>query len=366
MCVPGACKTPAGDGGPVQRTMQLDWENGVSENANMIPMDGDELPMSQSEFAERIAAEGDPSLRGDWYVKKINNPPAADDSQSTGGQISFSLNSYLDAFAPGELESRIEKFKSRIESLSNADEVRTLVRNTLVPKGWRSLSRPFSTVTIPAWETYLYRVRPKIEHPDRIMTVGDIWTPPGGASGGRLNREGQPILYASVQWPELARQEAGAQLSETFALSCFAVTDDLVLFDLDNMDPRTQLNTRQNRKWRKLSEFYLWAFQHTGSDPNSSCHILPQVLSLDFGMLTPPLIGYHYCSALTRNPGTINVALDEHQAASKLRLLGTTIWKLNGSSGLILKSLVPQRQGLARNTPLIPGNPPEVATKPVM
>lgn len=337
----------------------------MSDKVKMIPMDGDELPMSQSEFAERIAAEDDPSLWGDWYVQKVDAPSAPDDSGSVTGRISYSLQSYLDAFAPGELESRIENFKSEIDSLSGVDEVRNLVWNTLVPNGWSSMARPFSTVIIPAWSTYLYRVRPNIEHPDRIKTVGDIWTPPGGAGEGRLSRQGQPILYASAQWPELARQEAGSQMGETFALSCFAITDDLVLFDLDSTDPQTQLNTRQSRKWKKLSEFYLWAFQHTGNDLDSSRHILPQVLSLDFSILTPPLIGYNYQSVLIRNSIAINVALNENQAASKLRLIGTTIWKLNGTSDLLLKRLVPQRQGLSRNTPLIPGKPSKAATKPV-
>lgn len=337
----------------------------ISKDINMIPVDGDELPMSQAEFAARIAETHDPSLLGDWYVKKSDYPPVSDIGQPISGRISYDLKAYLDAFGPGEIEDRIKHFKSDMDNFTGAEEVREAVWKTLVPGGWRSLVKPFPTVIIPAWSTYLYRVRKDIKAHGSIRTVGDIWTPPSGTRSGRLNREGQPVLYASALWPVLAIRESRVRPGEIFALSCFAIKDDLWLFDLDDTDPQTPLNTKQRRKWKALSEFYRWAFQHSGTNSDRTRHLLSQVLILDFNLLHPRLIGYNYQSVLAGHPNAINVALDEQEASNRLRLMGTTIFEHNGTTGRVLKSFIPQRQSLNRSTPLIPGNLPEAARIPV-
>lgn len=327
----------------------------MSEDARLIPLDGQDTPMSESELAAYISESGNPTMLGDWFTKRVDKSPDHASNDTVTGRVSIDMAAYLDAFSPGELEGRIKVFKDKLADASDVDAVRRLVMDTLTPAGWRSVVRAFSTVRIPAWSTYLYRVRPKLNSVDDIRTVGDIWTPPTGTSSGRVNRSGQPILYTSAEWPAVAHRESGAELGEIVALSCFAVTDDLELLNLDDMDPQWALNISQQRKWAKLAEFYRWAFRHSGIATGNPAHLLPQVLTLDFNMLIPPLVGYGYRSVLVDSPEAINVALDEQQAASRLRLIGTTVWQIGKPKSLLLASLVPRHQSLARSTPLVPG-----------
>lgn len=327
----------------------------MSDQVRLIPMDGHHPPMSEAEFSAYISETGNPALTGDWYTRRIDKPPSRISENDVAGRISVDLAAYLDAFGPGEVEARVFAFKQELPHASDVAAVRELVWDTLTPNGWRSMVRPFSTARIPALSTYLYRVRSRLAGPQDIRTIGDIWTPPTGASSGRVNRPGQPILYTSAEWPGVAHRETGAQLGEVVALSCFTITEDLHLLDLDDMDPQWALNTSQQRKWAQLAQFYRWAFRHSGSDPHSPQHLVPQVLTLDYNMLVPPLIGYGYRSVLVNSPGAINVALDEHHAASRLRLLWTTVWQIGKPRSLHLASRVPKYPNVARSTPLIPG-----------
>lgn len=289
---------------------------------------------------------------GDWYVKSERAPHDTGKAGFTG-HISIDLSAYLDAFPPGEIETRIKTLKKQLPHTLDAETVRELITDTLTPHGWSSMVRPFSTARIPAWSTYLYRVRPGLHGPEDVKTVGDIWTPPAGTSPGRVNRRGQPILYTSAQYPSVAHHESRAKIGEVVALSCFAITDDLDLLNLDDMDPQWNLTTSQQRKWRQLAQFYRWAFRDSGTDLSSSLHLVPQVLTLDFNMLIPPLVGYAYRSVVVNHPDAINVALDEQHAATRLRLVWTTIWRIGKPMSRLLTTLVPRRPGLARNTPLV-------------
>lgn len=317
-------------------------------------MDGQPPPMSESEFAAHVFEAGNPALFGDWYSRS-DRVPHDTGKEGFPGRVSVDLAAYLDAFKAGEIEDRITAFKRKLPCAPDANAVHELLRNTLTPSGWSSMVRPFSTVRIPALHTSLYRVRPGLTGPQDIKTVGDIWTPPNGTSSGRVNRPGQPILYTAAEYPAVALHETGARVGDVVALSCFSIIKDLDLLDLDDMDPQWRLNTSQHRKWRKLGQFYSWAFRHSGADPNSPQHLVPQVLTLDFNMLIPPLVGYAYRSVVISHPGAINLALDEEHAASSLRLAWTTVWQIGKPMSVLLATLTPKRPSIARNTPLVPG-----------
>ncbi|WP_170221170.1 RES domain-containing protein [Kocuria varians] len=327
-----------------------------------IPVDGRTPPMSDEEFAAVVAQAGDPAMFGDWYTKSVKSSNGAGEGEFTG-RISIDLSDYLNAFFPGEIEKRIKAVQEQLPHVPDSETVRKLVTDALTPDGWSSLVRPFSIARIPAWSTYLYRVRPGLHGPEDIKTVGDIWTPPTGTSPGRVNRRGQPILYTSAQYPSVAFRESRAKVGEVVALSCFAITDDLNLLNLDDMSPQGNLNTSQQRKWRQLAKFYRWAFRDSGSDLNSPQHLVPQVLTLDLNMLIPPLVGYGYQSVIVNHHAAINVALDEQKAMDHLRLVGTTVWRIGKPTSMLLASMVPKHPRLTRDTPLVPGNfawPPDL------
>lgn len=326
----------------------------MDRDVRQISMDGQPPPMSDAEFTAVVAQAGNPAIFGHWYIKSERAPDDSGEGRFTG-RVSIDLSAYLDAFSPGEIETRIKTLKKQLLHALDVETVRELITDTLTPHGWSSVVRPFSTARVPAWGTYLYRVRPGLHGPEDVKTVGDIWTPPTGTSPGRVNRRGQPILYTSAQYPSVAHHESRAKIGEVVALSCFAVTDDLDLLDLDDMDPQWNLNTSQQRKWRQLAQFYRWAFRDSGTDLNSPQHLVPQVLTLDFNMLIPPLVGYAYRSVVINHHDAINVALDDEQAMTRLRLVGTTVWHIGKPTSMLLASLVPKYSSLARDTPLVPG-----------
>lgn len=150
--------------------------------------------MRDAEFTAVVTEAGNPAMFGDWYVRSERAP---NDSGKGGftGRISIDLPAYLDAFLPGEIETRIETLKKQLPHALDVETVRELITETLTPHGWSSVVRPFATTHVPAWRMYLYRVRPGLDGPEDVSTVWDIWTPPTGTSPGRVNRRGQPILY---------------------------------------------------------------------------------------------------------------------------------------------------------------------------
>lgn len=326
----------------------------MDEDARQISMDGQPPPMSDAEFTSVVKKTGNSALFGDWYFRREG---ALSDSVEAGfdGRVSVDLSAYLDAFPQGEIETRIKTLKKSLPQARDVKTVRELITDTLTPRGWSSLVRPFSTMHIPAWSTYLYRVRPGLHGPEEVRTVGDIWTPPAGTSPGRVNRRGQPILYTSAQYPSVAYQESRAQIGEIVALSCFAIAESIDLLNLDDMDPHWNLSTGQQRKWRQLAQFYRWAFRDSGTDPDSPQYLVPQVLALDFNMIIPPLVGSAYRSVIINHSDAINVALNDEQAMNRLRLVATTVWQIGKPMSMHLASLVPKYPSLARDTPLVPG-----------
>lgn len=249
--------------------------NPMTDDVRITSTDGQDPRMTAEEIVGYIAEAGNPVLAGDWYSKTINKPPTSVPKESVTGRVSLDMAAYLDAFEPGEIEQRIKTFKKRVAAATDVDSVRQLLLDLLMPQGWSSTVRPFSTLCCPAFGGYLFRVRPGLEGPENIRTVGDIWTPPAGTSDGRVNRAGQPILYTSVDWPGVALRESGAKSGEIVAVSCFAVVDELPLLNFDDMDPHWNLSVGQQRKWRSLAEFYRWAFRHSGTNPDSPEHLVP-------------------------------------------------------------------------------------------
>ena len=133
-----------------------------------------------------------------------------------------------------ELHRRISRFRElRFQSMSYADVSEAIfdVITFNTPSGRRGVLQP--SIAKYASGTKFYRVRsiPEDDHilPLRSMSkTADCWEPPREIVGiGRLNKEGEPLLYTSPIDPFVAIGELKVPDGERFSLIVYEAVEDV-------------------------------------------------------------------------------------------------------------------------------------------
>ena len=116
--------------------------------------------------------------------------------------MAATLRGYLRSLEPAPFRRRRGRFWERDFAAMSPREVSDAISGVLMVGG--TYAFPMSTTTVPPG-TRLYRVR----HvpPDLVPAEADCWAPPPDrATGNRINRDGEPWLYTSM--------DLGSALSE--------------------------------------------------------------------------------------------------------------------------------------------------------
>ena len=246
--------------------------------------------------------------------------------------VAVRRKAFLQCVDAGELHSRISKFRRLNFRSMSYDEVDRAICDVVMfdtAEGKGGLFHPVSS-RYPAG-THFYRVRaiPKDDHmvPLRAMSkVGDCWEPPRETVQiGRLNREGEPLLYTSPSNPLVAIDEAKIADGERCSLIVYEAVEDVKVtviggdLDIDCLDENDAL------KLNMIQGFLRDEFTRDVGRGTEYLYRISEVIAKVYFDL-PPVMHDAWCYPSMADKTCWNVAFrprDRH----RLRLIGVQIVK---------------------------------------
>ena len=231
-----------------------------------------------------------------------------------------------------ELHRRISRFrKLRFQSMSYADVSQAILDVIMfdTPSGRRSVLQP--SIAKYASGTKFYRVRsmPEDDHilPLRSMSkTADCWEPPRELVGmGRLNKEGEPLLYTSPINPFVAIGELKVPDGQRFSLIVYEAVEDVNVAMIGGAVHTKGLNDTDALKVEMIQGFLRDEFTRDVGQGTEFLYRISEVIAKDYFDL-PPDVQDAWCYPSIVDQSKFNVAFRPEKRA-KLRLIGVEIGK---------------------------------------
>jgi hypothetical protein len=164
-----------------------------------------------------------------------------------------------------------------------------------------------------------------------FATLGGAWEPPPEVrpGAGRLNREGEALLYTCVGAPMASLPEARVSPGSAFALIKYEATRRVIVGEISSRPKSFPISTRRARRgYRALQDFFLDIFRGAGGDPAS--YVLSEALAKSMFDL-PLQDAWLYPSTLSDG---LNAAFKASNAHDALRLVGVAMGRRDGDDGI--------------------------------
>ena len=252
------------------------------------------------------------------------------------------------------LHRRITQFrKLNFRSMSYGD-VSQAIRDVIIfntPNGPCSVLQ-VSTGPYPAG-TLFYRVRtiPRDDHvtPLRSMSkVSDCWEPPKKlVKMGRLNKDGEPILYTSPSDPRVAIGELKIPDHEWFSLIVYEAVEDVNVamiggdVDVEGLDDVDAL------KIEMIQGFLRDEFTRDVGRGTEYLYRISEIIAKDYFDM-PPVMQDAWCYPSIVDKSKFNVAF-RPKTRTKLRLIGVEMAKVyrmeNGEAALQMSWIAAETEG---------------------
>lgn len=245
--------------------------------------------------------------------------------------IDFNLKEHLRYVDATELQEKISAFRrlpikrlSRIEIARHIADV--LCFDT--PRGKAALLTP-RVSSYPAG-TRFYRVRAldanDTQLPLRGMrTESDAWNPPPHVVRlGRLNREGESLLYTSPVFPHVAVEEMKIPAGDYFSLIVYEALEQIRVTTIGVAPAIPDLSKDETLKQRMLNDFLVHEFTRDVGIGTEYLYNISDTIVKDYFDL-PPDIQDAWCYPSVAERPSVNVCFRPDTARRKLRLVGVQI-----------------------------------------
>lgn len=257
-----------------------------------------------------------------WHPRHdgIIEPPAAAE------EVARIKQEYYAHYDIEALERRIKAFEeldltdAELDVAGAIDHVlRSESGTLLLPTSWDEL---------PAG-TRLWRARAMGEDELRQGNIrkGDLWEPPHQFAGrGRLNQQGEPLLYTCVGDPFGTLTEARIEVAGAgFMLIAYEARESVVVRRVGVANADEELNSEHQAIEEKVSRFLAEVLSTPVEDAGRDTYGFTQKLLRELYGLEPGWeSGWIYASTL-KGPDLLNVALEPEDAHAKLKL-----WRVLG------------------------------------
>ncbi len=254
------------------------------------------------------------------------------------------LNSvFLPYVSARELHRRVSNFRKLNFRDMSYEDVSQAIRRVIMfdtPSGQISVLQPLSG-QYPAG-TLFYRVRviPKDDHiaPLRSMSkLSDCWEPPPNAVPiGRLNREGEPLLYTAPLDPRVAIGELKVPDGEWFSLIVYEAVEAVKVTIVGGQPDTTGLDATDALKVEMLQGFLRDEFTRDVGKGTEYLYRISEIIAKDYFDL-PPEMQDAWCYPSIVDKSRFNVAF-RPETRRKLRLIGVQIARVSSreNGGLVL------------------------------
>lgn len=243
----------------------------------------------------------------------------------------FDLKRHLSYVDANDLHEKICTFrKLPIKRLSRADIARHIgdVLCFDTPNGKRAILIG-SAGSYPAG-TRFYRVRAlqadDTKLPLRDMRVeADAWNPPTHVvQQGRLNREGESLLYTSPMNPKVAVEEMKIPDGVNFALIVYEALDEIRVTSIGVTPDDPGLIKDEVLKQRMLIDFLAHEFTRDVGVGTEYLYNISEIIAKDY-FDHPPEVQDAWCYPSIAERPSFNVCFRPEVAKCKLRLVGVQI-----------------------------------------
>lgn len=238
------------------------------------------------------------------------------------------LKEHLSFVDAGKLNDKIRAFRTLpIKTMSKrqiAEEVsKVLCFET--PRGLCAMLTP-SMVSYPRG-TRFYRVR-TLDKDDTTIplrgmrTEGDAWNPPAQfVKAGRLNIEGESLLYTSPMNPKVAIEEMKIPDNENFSLIVYESTQDISVTAIGFTQETPNLNAEEKLKISLIDDFLTHEFSRDVGIGTEYLYKTSETIIKDYFDLPPQVQdAWGYPSVAEKR--NFNVCFRPDNAKEKLRLVG--------------------------------------------
>lgn len=237
----------------------------------------------------------------------------------------------LDRLPLSELKRRIREFRQLpFERMAYDDIVRAVGDVVFVEAAGPEKFAVLSWITdYKNPGTLLYRARKDVIP---LRRVDECWhPPPEKARSSRLNRDGEPVLYTSVDGPKVVLDEIDAQPGDAVSVIVYRIQDRLKLMILGSMSRYAYLNREQQDKQLCLFEFLSSEFTRIVPPGQEYLYQISQAIAKEHWGIYGGHDGWQYPSIKS---GTYhNVCLEPDSALRKLRLEGVICATVLSRSG---------------------------------
>jgi len=253
------------------------------------------------------------------------------------------LKKHLSFVDAGYLIDKIREFRELPIKGMTKQEVATAVNKVLcfeTPSGMTAILNP-PIMTYPKG-TRFYRVR-TLDQTDTIIplrdmkTESDAWNPPAQfVKAGRLNIEGESLLYTAPINPRVAIEEMKIADNSNFALIVYESTHDINVATIGINQEISGLNSEEKLKMSLINDFLTHEFTRDVGIGTEYLYKISETIIKDYFDL-PPQIQDAWCYPSVAEKRSFNVCFRPENAKQKLRLVGVQIvsFQRQGDAGLV-------------------------------
>lgn len=232
-----------------------------------------------------------------------------------------------------ELREKIDAFRKLDFKTITYTALSTAIIETLsTRKNGTSLLARFSNTGKYSKTTRFYRIR-KIHAddyripPDVMKAESDAWNPPiEHCKTGRLNREGESLLYTSPSSPAVAVGEMRIVDNERFALIVYEAVQDINVSMIggSSFPPNSNVSDDDKLKLDIINDFLTHEFIRDVGVGTEYLYKISETIAKDHFDL-PPSIQDAWCYPSVANKKMFNVCFRPEKAKEKLKLIGSQL-----------------------------------------
>lgn len=273
--------------------------------------------------------DGKENVPPDLAALAVDRPSAGYQADPIGTMRSHT-RAFLQYVDARELRRRISDFrKLNFRDLSYAEVSQAILDVILfdTPNGKMGIIRP-SSASYPTG-TRFYRVRaiPEDDHvtPLRSMSkVSDCWEPPPEVVPmGRLNREGEPLLYTSLSDPLVAIDELKIADGEWCSVITYEAIEDVKVTVIGGNLDTEELENAEALKLELLQDFLHHEFTRDVGKGTEYLYRISEIIAKHYFDM-PPEMHDAWCYPSIADKSKWNVAFHPKDRV-RLRLVGVEI-----------------------------------------
>ena len=239
---------------------------------------------------------------------------------------------FLQCVDARELHRRISEFRRLSFCSMSYEDVHQAVLDVIMfdtPNGALAVVQPSSAQYSAGTRFYRVRAIPKDDHvlPLRSMSkIRDCWEPPGEVTPiGRLNRQGEPLLYTSPGNPLVAVDEVKIADGGWCSVIAYDAVEDVNVTVIGGDPVVHGLDKADALKLEMIQGFLRDEFSRDVGRGTEYLYRISEIIARDYFDL-PPVVHDAWCYPSIADKNSWNVAF-RPKDRRKLRLIGVTVAK---------------------------------------